>query len=628
MKRSWFAVLACLGVLFGCGASPVSEDVGNVGRTSDPLAGTSASGAIPAGLPATMQVGLFEDTGDTWMKSSGVPWSTRYRYFTKGWVNNWGYGSYDGTWGLQFLQECATQGYIPAVQYYQIVDEAGGSESAMLSKVQNATTMRSYFGDFKIFMQRVKDFGKPVVVMLEADGFGFLEQQSNDNPNAPAAIASTGMAELAGLPNTVAGWGLAFLQIRKAVGATNAILGVHVSDWASGKDLSYVSVTDSLGPEVNKVYSFLSPLGLGTNVTGKTYDFLVGDPLDRDSDYYRITQNLDRWWDASDTASISSKSFNRYAEWLRLWNVKANRRWILWQIPLGNSNQKNVDNNGSPSQGYKDNRPEYFFGSGTAHISKFADVGVIGLLFGAGATGQSSYQNDQYTDGQLFMKTRAGAILKAGGVPLSTGSGGSTGTGGATGAGGVTGAGGTTGMGGVATGGRAGSGGTGAGGASSGGATSTGGTGGGSADPAQYSFETGNHSWRTSGGMLVSDQYSTDHAFAGTHSLKVNISGPAGDQTVSVASPTVTAGKTITFHVFIPAGSAITSIQPYALQGASGGWTWTGSWQAIGSLAVNQWNTITVKVPTNAVTPLSSLGVEVTTNASYTGAMYIDSVGW
>ena len=56
--------------------------------------------------------------------------------------------------------------------------EAGGSESAFLSKTQNATTMKSYFGDFKILMQRVKDFGKPALVLLEADAYGFLEQQA------------------------------------------------------------------------------------------------------------------------------------------------------------------------------------------------------------------------------------------------------------------------------------------------------------------------------------------------------------------------------------------------------------------------------------------------------------------
>ncbi len=355
------------------------------------------------------------------MSSSGVRWGARYRYFTKGWVNNWGFSGYDGSWGLSYLRECDSGGFIPAVQYYQMNGEAGGGESAFLQKVQNAGTMRSYFGDFKLLMQRAKDFGKPVIVLVEADGFGFLEQQTGGNSAAYAAIKDSGVAELAGLPNTVAGWGLAFLQLRRSVGANNVILGIHLSAWASGKDIAYGAVSDPLGPEVDKVYNFLAPFGLAANVTGATWDLLVGDPSDRDADYYALVQGQSRWWDASDSASVSAKSFNRYAEWLRLWNAKASKRWILWQIPLGNSNHRNVANDGSARAGYKDNRPEYFFGNGTAHLAKFADVGVIGLLFGAGAGGQSSYQNDNYTDGALFMKSRAGAIVNAGGVTLASG---------------------------------------------------------------------------------------------------------------------------------------------------------------------------------------------------------------
>lgn len=412
-----YFLLACL----GCSSAPAPDE--RVAGTRAFLAGESASGPIPTGLPARVMVGLFEDTGASWMKSSGVRWDARYRYLTKGWANNWGFGAYDGSFALNYFREGDTQGCVPAVQYYQIFGEARGGEAATLSKLQNASLMRAYFGDFKLLMQRAKDFGKPVLILLEADAFAFLQQQSNHNPNAAAAIASSGMPELAGLPNTVAGWGLAFLQIRKSVGASNALLGVHISAWASGKDIAHFNVADPLGPEVDKVHGFLAPLGLGANVTGQTFDVLVGDPLDRDADFYRLTQGQDRWWDASDSAPIASKSFNRYAEWLRLWNVKAQKRWVLWQIPLGNASSKNVYNNGAPSEGYKDNRPEYFFGSGTAHIEKFANAGVIALLFGAGAGGQSSYGNDQYSDGQLFMKSRAGAILNAGGVPLAGGGG-------------------------------------------------------------------------------------------------------------------------------------------------------------------------------------------------------------
>ncbi|HYP74625.1 MAG TPA: PA14 domain-containing protein [Polyangiaceae bacterium] len=686
------------------------------------LAGSTASGVVPSGLPARLLVGLFEDSGQTWMKNSGARWDARYRYFTKGWINNWGYSAKDGSWGLAYLKESDQQGYLPAIQYYQLVGEAGGGESATLQKLQNASTMASYFGDFKILMQRVKDFGKPTLVLLEADAVGFLEQQSADNPNAYAAIAASGMPELSTLPNTVAGFGLAYLKLKQAVGASNAIIGLHVSAWASGKDVASYNVSDALGPEVDKVYRFLAPLGLGANSTGTQYDVLVGDPLDRDADYYRTVQGSDRTWDASDSASINSRSFNRYAEWLRLWNQKASKRWLLWQIPLGNSNHKNVWNNGGSAEGYKDNRPEYFFANGTAHLQKFAESGVIGVLFGAGTSGQSSYQNDTYSDGQLFMKSRAGAVLNAGGVPIAPGSGTPppactplTGTG--TGlrgeyftSTGLTGSAlvrtdanvdfswasaapspalpadgfstrwtgqvsprftgpttfytvsddgvrlwvngqllidnwtnhGTT--------------------ENSASLTLNAGqkydlkleyyeaTGGATArllwssscetkqaiassqlyaantgDGAQYAFESSTQGWQGSG-SLTSVTNSSERAFSGSGSLKVNLSG-SGTATVKVASPSVSPGKSVSFHVWLPSGSVVSAIQPYIVQDGAGGWLWTGTWQTAASLQAGSWNTLVVQVPANA-SALFELGVQFSLNGTVSGSAYVDSISW
>jgi hypothetical protein len=69
-------------------------------------------------------------------------------------------------------------------------------------------------------------------------------------------------------------------------------------------------------------------------------------------------------------------------------------------------------------------------------------------------------------------------------------------------------------------------------------------------------------------------------------------------------------------------------VQPYVLQGASGGWTWTGNWQPTSALVAGQWNTLKVAVPSNAALPLWELGVQFTTSASWTGAAYVDSIGW
>lgn len=80
--------------------------------------------------------------------------------------------------------------------------------------------------------------------------------------------------------------------------------------------------------------------------------------------------------------------------------------------------------------------------------------------------------------------------------------------------------------------------------------------------------------------------------------------------------------------MWIPTGSTISAVHPYVLQGAGGGWAWTGSWKSISQLTAGAWNTITLTVPSNAVTPLAELGVEFTTSGAYTGSAYVDAVTW
>ncbi|AIE86931.1 glycoside hydrolase family 44 protein [Fimbriimonas ginsengisoli] len=144
----------------------------------------------------------------------------------------------------------------------------------------------------------------------------------------------------------------------------------------------------------------------------------------------------------------------------------------------------------------------------------------------------------------------------------------------------------------------------------------------------QYDFESNTQGWTSSGVPVASVSWSTTQHFAGTHSLAVNINGAAGTGNAFVGGPTVAAGSTVTFHVWIPATSSITSIQPYVQQGASGGWTWSGTWKDISTLTKGGWNTITVAVPANAVNPMYQLGCQFTTNATSTTTCYIDAVSW
>ena len=148
-------------------------------------------------------------------------------------------------------------------------------------------------------------------------------------------------------------------------------------------------------------------------------------------------------------------------------------------------------------------------------------------------------------------------------------------------------------------------------------------------DTSQYNFETSTQSWASSGGMITGLSVSSAQAYAGTHSLAVRFSGAAADiQQVFIKTPSTPAGKTVTFHVWVPAGGGITAIQPYVQQGAAGGWLWTGNYQTSAALTPGAWNTLTVAVPANAVTPLFQMGVQFFTGGPWTGTCYVDAVAW
>jgi hypothetical protein len=145
----------------------------------------------------------------------------------------------------------------------------------------------------------------------------------------------------------------------------------------------------------------------------------------------------------------------------------------------------------------------------------------------------------------------------------------------------------------------------------------------------QYDFESSTQGWASSGAPVASLSDSTAEHYTGSKSLAVKFGGNSGSATVYVASPGTPSGRVVTFHVWIPSGSPITGIQPYVQQGSGGGWLWTGNYQPIGSLHTNAWNTISVTVPNNAVTPLYQLGVQFTTNSNnWTGTCYIDDITW
>jgi hypothetical protein len=143
-------------------------------------------------------------------------------------------------------------------------------------------------------------------------------------------------------------------------------------------------------------------------------------------------------------------------------------------------------------------------------------------------------------------------------------------------------------------------------------------------DPAQYNFETDPQGWAGGGGVISGVATSTAQHYAGNQSLAVNInSTTSGSSSVSIGNVSVLPGQTITFHVWIPSGYKISNLQPY-MQDYN--YAWTSSWY--GSFTPNAWNTLTLTVPSTAISPFHNLGIQFNTSAGWTNTCYIDSVSW
>jgi MYXO-CTERM domain-containing protein len=390
--------------------------------------GCSAQGPLNPAFPQHLLIGIAADSADdTWAATSGTKWDSQWVYFSgqagNNWYNGFGYSPADGSWVDSFFTTIDSYGFIPGIHLYNMGYGHAGGDSGILTEVQDSSWTKEYFTEFKALMTHAKSFGKPVIVMLEGDSFGYLELLSNNDPTVMAAVASTGMPELQGLPNTLAGFGMAFLAIRKSVGAYNVAMGPDTAYWAANGDIMNFppADTDPLQSHVDHQWQFFGSF-VGPNQTGDRFDFSASCPDSGDCKGYTDGRPC---WDPSDTASVNTPSINRYIQWLQLYNQKSGVRWLLTQTPLGNSQHRNVPFDGTPRSGYGDNHAEYLFqvespASTTirdTHLANYANAGVWTIWFGNSDDGDTP-ATDLWKDNQPFLKTHVALVNNNGGFAI------------------------------------------------------------------------------------------------------------------------------------------------------------------------------------------------------------------
>ncbi len=351
-----------------------------------PSPARSASLPLPAGLPTTFGVGLANGPdGLNWMTASNIPWNYRYQYLCGGVNTGGGWAAWNdppGQFAASYMSSSQAGGYLPVLTYYQLVQSAPNPGSEDLDpKLQDPNMMSAYFADWKVLMQRAGEFGGPVIVHVEPDAWGFMQSAHGDDPaSTPAAVSASGFPEASGYEDNARGFAQVLVSLRNAY-APNVVLAWHASTWATGTDLvpNHGDPTD-LGGRTAAFFNALSA----------NFDLIFTDPSDRDAGYYQYVYGDGgaHWWGDAD--------FVTFRQWIATLTSLTSRRAMLWQVPVGNTLYRTCNNTNGH---YQDNRAQYFLLPGNAqHIVEYANAGVVGILFGAGAGGATDYQ-DSVGDG-------------------------------------------------------------------------------------------------------------------------------------------------------------------------------------------------------------------------------------
>ena len=336
---------------------------------------------LPAGWPTTLQIGRGDGPGGAASMKALAPFGFRYQYLSAGVNTGYGWQYWQGAneapgmFVTRYIDESAAQAMTPVFTYYMIYQSlpgGGGEQSAVLTNLDNTSTMQAYWADLKLFFQTAG--ARPntkVVFHVEPDMWGYVQQVAgNDNAaSVPAKVAATGVSEVAGLPNTVAGVAQGIVRLRNQY-APNVILGYHVSVWGTNVDIGLSDPTDS------QVDTLGDRAGAFYNSLGAAFDVAFGEFSDRDSAYMQLIQGKgpQSWWNADD--------FRRHARFIGRFVATSGKRMVLWQIPLGNTKMRAMNNT---THHYQDNRVEWLLDEpARTHLAAYVNAGAIGFLFGGG----------------------------------------------------------------------------------------------------------------------------------------------------------------------------------------------------------------------------------------------------
>jgi hypothetical protein len=336
MRSILVAVVAALACVGGAGAS-------------------SSLPPLPARWPRTLQLGVADDPGGAAALRRVAPFGFRYQYLAGGVNTGQGWSTWNpgGSFVTRYDEESWAAGEIPVFSYYMLLQSkpAGGDEKTVdLAHLRDPALMRAYWADVRLFFRRAHGT-KTVVLHVEPDLWGYLEQ--------------------AGAVGLARSFAQEFVRLRDSL-APNVLLAYHMSGWGTKHDIVYEKPSNAV------VEQYAAQSASFYRALHAKFDVAFEDFSDRDAGFYQVQQGNAKTW-------FTPADFARHLLYAKTFVRLAGVRIVAWQIPLGNTVMRAMDNTWDH---YQDNRVQWLLGPGSrARLRAYVAAGFVGFLFGRGADG-------------------------------------------------------------------------------------------------------------------------------------------------------------------------------------------------------------------------------------------------
>ena len=277
------------------------------------------------------------------------------------------WNSPDGAYVNVVAANADTLGAVPMFTLYQMATWGDGN----LWSLADTTFMTRYWDNVRVMFQRIKTYGKPVLVNLEPDFWGYAYQISKDPTQHFAHVGGVN-SDCSAQPNTVAGMGNCLVQMARAL-APNAYIGFPPAMWPTliGNDLDHLKA-----------------------VGAANADFVVMQTSDRDAGCFEVAYsgsgaNCNRniampvYWDATNQ---TTPSFTSHLSQAAFYHQGLGLPLLWWQTPLGVPSTTA----GGTVNAFRDNRTQYFL----TKTSELVAAGGVGAVFSPGHVSQTNITTD------------------------------------------------------------------------------------------------------------------------------------------------------------------------------------------------------------------------------------------